>query len=127
MKRMLLDTHVLLWWLADDDALGSKARKAIADANNEVYVSAVSIWEIAIKKTLGKLQAPDGIVAVIEDEPFLGLPVSLHHAEQVENLPDIHRDPFDRMLIAQAQSEGLVIVTSDEQIPRYGVKCLFAV
>lgn len=126
MRRLLLDTHVLLWWLADEKALGEKARSAISDANNDVYVSAVSLWEIAIKRALGKLEAPSGIAGMVEEEQFTGLPVSLHHAEQVGNLPAIHRDPFDRMLIAQAQSEGLVVVTADAQIPEYGVKCLSA-
>lgn len=126
MRRLLLDTHVLLWWLADEEALGKKARIAIGDANNDVYVSAVSIWEIAIKRVLGKLEAPSAMVNVVEEEQFTGLPVSLHHAEQVGNLPSIHRDPFDRMLIAQAQSEGLVIVTADTHIFEYGVNCLSA-
>jgi PIN domain nuclease of toxin-antitoxin system len=94
MRRLLLDTHTLLWWLADDPQLGQDARGLVADAANEVYVSAASAWEISIKKA--------------------------------GELPPLHRDPFDRMLIAQAQAEGLDIVTSDAMFAKYGVKTINA-
>lgn len=124
--RLLLDTHVLLWWLADDASLGIKTREIIADGRNEVYVSAATTWEISIKKTVGKLQAPDNIESVVEDERFFKLPISLYHGEIAGLLPLLHRDPFDRMLVAQAQAEGLTIITADDDIGKYGVKTLGA-
>ena len=124
MKRLLLDTHTFLWWLADDPSLGEKARAVIADGRNDVYVSAASIWEISIKRALGKLEAPDDLEQVVEDENFIRLPISLFHAEAAGKLQPLHHDPFDRMLVAQAQSEGLTLVTADEHIPGYGVHTL---
>ena len=126
MKRLLLDTHVLLWWLSDDPQLGSVARQAISDPRNQIYISAASTWEISIKKSLGKLAAPDDMDAIVDDEHFDKLPITLFHGEQAGMLPGHHKDPFDRMLIAQAQSEGLVIVTSDEKITRYGIRTMDA-
>lgn len=126
MKRLLLDTHAFLWWLSDDAALGDSARGAIEDGRNEVYVSAASVWEIAIKQALGKLEAPDDLDRIVEEEDFIRLPISLFHAEAAGKLPPLHQDPFDRMLVAQAQAEGLVIVTGDAHIPRYGVRTLDA-
>lgn len=124
MKRLLLDTHVLLWWLADDPQLGDVARAAIADPRNQVFVSAATPWEIAIKIQLGKLQAPMDMESLIESEGFLPLPISLFHGQQAGHLPSLHRDPFDRMLIAQASAEGLVLVTNDDQIVRYGIRVM---
>ena len=124
MRRLLLDTHVFLWWLADHPRLGPQARAAIQDPVNPVFVSAVTGWEIAIKRRLGKLTAPDGLDAAVTDEGFSHLPISFFHGEQAGLLPDHHRDPFDRMLVAQAQAEGLVIVTSDPQIASYGIRTL---
>lgn len=126
MKRLLLDTHVLLWWLADDPVLGAAARAHIADSRNEVFVSAASTWEISIKRTKGLLQAPDNLDTAVEDEGFSKLPISLFHGESAGALPEIHRDPFDRMLIAQAQAEGLELITSDSEIPKYGIRVLDA-
>jgi PIN domain nuclease of toxin-antitoxin system len=126
VKRLLLDTHALLWWLSEDERLGVAAKAAIANPQNQVYVSAVSTWEISIKRALGKLQAPDDMSSIIGDEGFGELPVSLYHGDQAGQLPDLHRDPFDRMLIAQAQAEGLVIVTHDEAITQYSVRTLAA-
>ena len=97
MKRLLLDTHALLWWLADDSTLGESTRAMIASHDNVIFVSAASIWEIAIKKTLGKLIAPDGLDTVLEQEGFEALPIEVFHAEQAGALPAHHRDPFDRM------------------------------
>lgn len=126
MKRMLLDTHVFLWWLADDPALGKRAKKEIARGANQVLVSAVFLREIAIKRALGKLRAPDDLADAVQKELFSGLPVSLHHARQIDRLPLLHRDPFDRMLVAQARCEELIVVTADEVLARYGVECLKA-
>jgi len=126
MKRLLLDTHVLLWWLSDDPQLGAATRKAIGDPRNQVYISAASTWEVSIKKSPGKLSAPDDMDAIVDDEHFDKLPITLFHGEQAGMLPGHHKDPFDRMLIAQAQSEGLVIVTNDEKITRYGIRTMDA-
>ena len=124
MRRFLLDTHTFLWWLADDPRLGGDARSAIADNRNPVFVSAAMGWEITIKKALGKIEAPDNLDAVVEEEGFEHLPITFYHAEQAGVLPNHHKDPFDRMLVAQAQAEGLVIVTADHIIPQYGVRTL---
>jgi PIN domain nuclease of toxin-antitoxin system len=126
MKRLLLDTHVFLWWLSDDKQLGEQARTVIMDDQNEVYVSAVSGWEISIKREMGRLSAPDNLDALVEEAGFMHLPVTFFHGEQAGNLPVHHRDPFDRMLVAQAQAEGLTIVTGDKIITLYGVHTINA-
>jgi len=124
MKRLLLDTHTFLWWLADDTVLGDSCRKLICDGNNEVYISAATTWEISIKRRLGKLEAPPGLDGIVEEEHFIGLAISLYHGNQAGQLPLIHRDPFDRMLIAQAQAEGLILVTADQVITEYGIETI---
>ena len=126
MRRLLLDTHVLLWAFEDHADLDSDVREAIADPGNEVFVSAVSVWEIAIKRSLGKVRFAGDVARTVEQAGFLELPVTFFHAEQAGGLPSHHRDPFDRMLVAQAQAEGLVLVTNDADIPRYGVRTLAA-
>lgn len=123
MQRFLLDTRVLLWWLDDSAELGPRCRELIADQRNQIYVSAATTWEISIKKALGKLEAPDDIDTIVEDEGFSKLPISLYHGQLAGSLPMLHRDPFDRMLIAQAQAEGLILMTSDGNIGQYNV-CL---
>lgn len=120
--NLLLDTCTLLWW-ASGDELSPDAHQAIADPGNRVWVSAVSIWEIAVKQSLGKLELDGDLDAVIEED-FLQLPVTFTHARQVAWLPLHHRDPFDRMLIAQARSEDLTLVTRDRQFARYTVRLL---
>lgn len=122
MQRCLLDTHVLLWWLSDDLQLGERSRKMIRDPRNQIFVSAASTWEISIKSALGKLDVPADMDSVVEDEGFSKLPISLYHGQLAGQLPSIHRDPFDRMLIAQAQSEGLILMTADETIPQYKLR-----
>ena len=128
--RLLLDTHVLLWWLIGSDRLGGNAREAIADLANTVYVSAASIWEIAIKRAQGKLPVPPDVSTWLPAEmtaySFLAVPITVDHAAAVEHLPPHHRDPFDRLLIAQAQAEQLTLVTSDAAISRYDVALLDA-
>ena len=124
MQRLLLDTHVLLWWLADDPILGEKTRKLIADPRNEVLVSAVTSWEISIKKATGKLKAPDDIDTIVEDEGFCKLPINLYHGEIAGRLPLHHKDPFDRMLIAQAKIMELSLVTNDSKVKLYAVKTI---
>ena len=124
MLRLLLDTQVLVWAFGNHPRLGPVAREAITDPGNDAYVSAASVWEIAIKQALGKLRAPQDLAGRVERDGFRGLPVSLFHAEHAGGLAPIHRDPFDRLLVAQAQVEGLTIVTSDSVIPRYGVQTM---
>jgi PIN domain nuclease of toxin-antitoxin system len=121
--NLLLDTHALLWWLAGAD-IDDQARAAIADASAVVAVSAASIWEAAIKRELGKLEMPDGLAEVVVEEGFEPLPIRLEHAERAGALPPHHRDPFDRMLVAQAQSEGLTLVTRDPWFDAYDVAIL---
>lgn len=121
--RLLLDTHALLWWLADE-GLADQARDAIADPGNLVVVSAASAWEIAIKKALGKLAAPDDLEQQVDDSGFAALPMSIAHGLAAGQLPRHHDDPFDRMLIAQAFEEGLTIVTHDERFADYQVALL---
>ncbi|WP_434665918.1 type II toxin-antitoxin system VapC family toxin [Paraburkholderia sp. A3BS-1L] len=117
--RLLLDTHVFLWAVKDEPRLTKVARKLIADAD-EVYVSSVSIWEAAVKVGLGKLDVDiDLLVAEIEASGFSELPVRAVHAARVRGLPDILRDPFDRLLVAQALSEPLRLVTADGYLSKY--------
>ena len=126
MRRLLLDTHVLLWALESESNLGDDVREALVNPRNDVFVSAVCIWEIAIKRALGKLRAPDHLAATVETAGFSELPVTFVHAEQAGSLPKHHTDPFDRMLVAQAQVEGLTLVTADANIPRYAVRTMAA-
>jgi PIN domain nuclease of toxin-antitoxin system len=121
VSRLLVDTHALLWWLSDDPWLSPVARDAIADPTNEPLVSAASVWEIAIKRSLGKLTAPDDLPDRIADEGFAWLPISAQHAWRVRDLPLRHADPFDRVLVAQAVVEGVPIVTTDARFAEYGV------
>ena len=123
--RLLLDTHVVLWWRADDPALGSDARKAIMMADL-VMVSAASAWEVAIKVALGRLRIPGDFEAGVEASGFGKLPISFTHATEAGRLPGHHADPFDRMLVAQARLEGLELVTHDRGLAAYGVPILWA-
>lgn len=118
--RLLLDTHVYLWAVTDDPKLGDVSRRRIMNAT-DVYVSSASIWEISIKVGLGKLEANvDSLVWEIEASGFIELPVKAAHAARVRHLPDIHRDPFDRILIAQALCEPLYLLSADAQVAKYG-------
>lgn len=126
MQRLLLDTHALVWWSSDVPQLNSLAHDEIADPRNEVFVSAITGWEIAVKRAQGRISAPDNLGTVIEDRGFTHLPLTFRHAEQAGNLPMHHRDPFDRFLVAQAQIEGLVLVTRDARIRLYDVPTLAA-
>ena len=125
--RLLLDTHALLWWLADDKSLSNSARKAIAGKDNVVMVSAASAWEIATQSPAGKAQvtaAPlvENFASHLAQEQFESLPVSADHGIRAGLLPATHRDLFDRMLIAQAQAEALAIVSNERLFDAYGVR-----
>ncbi len=124
MKRFLLDTHIFLWWLTDDAALGNKVITKIRDPRNHIFISAATAWEISIKQAFGKLEAPEDLNAVVAEERFYPLPISLQHGQAAGRLPLHHRDPFDRMLIAQARAEDLILVTNDANIFRYDVQTL---
>jgi PIN domain nuclease of toxin-antitoxin system len=127
--RLLLDTHAFLWWLAGENALSPAARKAIADGKNTIFLSAASAWEIATKYRIGKLPGVASIVgdlgAVMADQGFTDLPISLHHAQVAGTLPGVHRDPFDRILVAQALLEKLLLVSNEQQFDAFGVSRLW--
>jgi PIN domain nuclease of toxin-antitoxin system len=122
--RLLLDTHVLLWWLRDDRRLPARLAKAIADPGNEVLVSAASVWEASIKAALGKLAVDGDLVDEIASNRFVELPITARHAQVAGALPRHHDDPFDRLLVAQAQLEGLRIATLDDAFAAYDVSLL---
>lgn len=124
--RLLLDTCVLLWWLENSWQLGSSARAAIANGAHQVHVSAISAAEIAVKSSIGKLKAPGDLDVQVRDNDFTPLALTIPHGLQLQGLPFHHRDPFDRMLIAQAQVEGLTVVTADRAFGDYQVQVLSA-
>ena len=121
MNALLVDTRALLWWLADDPGLSAAAREALAEPANDVLVSTASVWEIAIKRALGKVSAPDDLPSHIEAAGFGWLPVTAEHAWQVRDLAPHHRDPFDRLLVAQSLVERMPIVSADPLFSAYGV------
>lgn len=121
--RGLLDTHVLLWWLTDDKNLSSTHRATITEPDNELFVSAITIAKLAIKTSLGKLQAPDGLAAAVRNSGFRELPFTAAHAEVLRELPWHHRDPLDRMLVAQAKVERLDLITADARLRDYPITC----
>ena len=122
--RLLLDTHLLLWWLADEMRIPEKHREIIRDGKNQVLVSTASAWEVAIKQRLGKLRAPADLKSQLKAARFELLNITIDHALAVGELPDHHSDPFDRMLIAQARIEGLTLVTEDPKFRSYDLTIL---
>jgi PIN domain nuclease of toxin-antitoxin system len=127
--RLLLDTHALLWWLDGDASLSQTARDAIADNANEIFLSAASAWEITTKHRLGKLPGAAAVAAdvaaCVVGQGFLELPISLTHGQKAGSLPGPHRDPFDRMLIAQAMLEDLTLVSNEPALDAYGARRLW--
>ena len=127
--KVLLDTHTFLWWINDDPRLSREARQIIGNGNNTLYLSAASGWEIAIKSRLGKLTIPSEIKEFFIEQltlnVILPLPVMMHHALHVYTLPDLHRDPFDRLIVAQAQLEDLPVLTADPQIAAYQAEVIW--
>ena len=127
--RALLDTHTFLWWITDNPQLSPRVRALIQEGTNALFLSAASGWEIAIKYALGRLQLSQRPEAFIPNELILngvqGLPISIRHALHAPTLPALHRDPFDRMLVAQAQVEHLPILTADAQIAQYQVETMW--
>ncbi len=127
--KALLDTHVFLWWIMDDESLTPYIRDFIADEGNDLFLSSASCWEIAIKAKIGRLKLTENPEKFIPDQMIAnnisGLPIQLVHALHVYNLPDYHRDPFDRMLVAQARIEKISIITNDRLIADYDVKIIW--
>ncbi|HEU4354902.1 MAG TPA: type II toxin-antitoxin system VapC family toxin [Actinomycetota bacterium] len=123
--RLLLDTHALLWWIADDERLSVRAAALIADGSNQVFVSAASAWEIVVKSALGRVEVPTPVdrflTSQLEANAFVALPIQMRHALGLAALPDVHRDPFDRILVAQAVAEDLTLVSRDSALRRYPV------
>lgn len=119
--RLLLDTHAALWWLSDDERFGAAAATQLEDPTNRVLLSAVVVWEVALKRSLGKLHAPRDLADTLLGAGAQPLPVNLEHAAAVEELPWRHRDPFDRLLVAQAHVEGAALVSPDDALRAYGV------
>jgi PIN domain nuclease of toxin-antitoxin system len=127
--KALLDTHAFLWWITDDVRLSPRARTVIADGDNELFFSAASGWKIAIKARLGKIQLPSDPASFVPKQLRINavepLAVQMTHALHVYLLPKHHRDPFDRILVAQAQVERMAIITADQQITQYAVEILW--
>ncbi|MGW1185299.1 type II toxin-antitoxin system VapC family toxin [Streptomyces drozdowiczii] len=121
--KMLLDTYVVLWWLDDSPELAEEV-KHLLDTEPSVFVSAVTPWEISIKQSLGKLHGPADLAERVRDSQFTSLPITAGHGVRAGRLPEHHRDPFDRILIAQAQTEGMTILTRDKWIPSYDVRVM---
>lgn len=123
---VLLDTHALLWWLAGDTRLSDKARRIVANDQNTVYVSAATAWEVCTKVRIGKLpgavEVAAGFARILSDQGFTALDITVDHACRAGNLPGEHRDPFDRMLIAQAQALDIGLVSNEEVFDAYGVR-----
>lgn len=119
--RILLDSHVAVWWLDDSAAMGPQCREVISHAD-EAFVSAVTPWELGIRRALGKLTMPEGLVDELVARGFVSLSITAAHADRAPALPPHHRDPFDRMLVAQAQLETLVLVTADRTLAEYDIE-----
>lgn len=122
--KLLLDTHALLWWLTDFEKLSTATHDAIAGGEYEIFVSYAAIWEILIKSAKGKLRPPEGIAERCHAENFELLPIALSHIEETAQLPLLHDDPFDRIMVAQARCENLVLVSNDRLITQYEVTVL---
>jgi len=125
LRGLLADTHTLLWWRGSKSRLSTPALEAMEDGSTSLFFSAASVWEIAIKRAKGKLEVPDRLIETMRDRGFVELPVYAADALIAGALPAHHGDPFDRMLVAQAQSEGLTVVTRDPRIAAYGVPVLW--
>jgi PIN domain nuclease of toxin-antitoxin system len=123
--RLLLDANALLWWRDASSRLSPRARDEIGDGRNEIIVSAATLWEIAIKRGLGKLRFYDDLEGVMREESFVLLPISFAHLRAFDALPRVHKDPFDRLLISQALAEGIPIATGDRVFASYGVQIVW--
>jgi len=124
--KLLVDSCVIVWWLQDPELLSPQARAAISDSANEVLFSAASVWELDLKIGKGKLRIPEGFAGALLADGFSSLSITVEHASQSLTLPPLHQDPFDRILIAQALEEGLILVTRDARIRQYALPVLVA-
>ena len=122
--KLLLDTHILLWWLSQDRKLSQLETDIITDPDNLIFVSAATAWEIAVKRMIGKLEAPDDLPAALAANNFFELPITIEHSQKLYQLPLHHNDPFDRIMVAQAISEDLTFMTRDAKIALYEVRTI---
>jgi PIN domain nuclease of toxin-antitoxin system len=122
MMKLLLDTHILIWWLSKASRLSQTEIDLITDSDNFIFVSAATAWEIAVKKMIGKLEAPDDLPAALAVNNFLELPITIEHSQKLYQLPLHHNDPFDRIMVAQAISEDLTFMTRDAKIALYDIR-----
>ena len=122
--KLLLDTHILIWWLSQERRLSQTEIDLITDSDNLIFVSAVTAWEIAVKKMIGKLEAPDDLPAALAINNFLELPITIEHSQKLYQLPLHHNDPFDRMMVAQSMSEDLTFMTRDAKIAFYDIRTI---
>lgn len=119
--NVLIDTHVLLWWLSDHPSLPQRSRQLLADPDTTIYLSAVVMWELRIKQALGKVVLPAEFRETLENQGFTELPVTIAHTDRLATLPMVHRDPFDRLLVAQALEEKLCLMSFDDAVRQYEV------
>jgi PIN domain nuclease of toxin-antitoxin system len=124
MMKLLLDTHILIWWLSEASRLSQTEIGLITDSDNFIFVSAATAWEIAVKKMIGKLEAPDDLPAALAINNFLELPITIEHSQKLYQLPLHHNDPFDRIMVAQAMSEDLTFMTRDAKISLYDIRTI---
>jgi PIN domain nuclease of toxin-antitoxin system len=122
--KLLLDTHILIWWLSEASRLSQTEIDIITDSDNFIFVSAATAWEIAVKKMIGKLEAPDDLPAALAINNFLELPITIEHSQKLYQLPSHHNDPFDRIMVAQAMSEDLTFMTRDAKIALYEIRTI---
>jgi PIN domain nuclease of toxin-antitoxin system len=122
--KLLLDTHILIWWLSEASRLSQTEIDIITDSDNFIFVSAATAWEIAVKKMIGKLEAPDDLPAALAINNFLELPIMIEHSQKLYQLPLHHNDPFDRIMVAQAMSEDLTFMTRDTKISLYEIRTI---
>jgi PIN domain nuclease of toxin-antitoxin system len=122
--KLLLDTHILIWWLSEASRLSQTEIALITDSDNFIFVSAATAWEIAVKKMIGKLEAPDDLPAALAVNNFLELPITIEHSQKLYQLPLHHNDPFDRIMVAQAISEDLTFMTRDTKIALYDIRVI---
>jgi PIN domain nuclease of toxin-antitoxin system len=124
MMKLLLDTHILIWWLSQDRRLSQSETDIITNPDNLIFVSAATAWEIAVKRMIGKLEAPDDLPAALAANNFLELPITIEHSQKLYQLPLHHNDPFDRIMVAQAISEDLTFMTRDAKIALYEIRTI---
>jgi PIN domain nuclease of toxin-antitoxin system len=122
--RILIDSHIVVWWSLFPERLGEDARELLIDPENSIYLSAASVWELGIKISKGNLSLPENYVERLIEDGFIELPINFRHCKRAKSLPRLHRDPFDHLLIGQAQSEGIPLMTKDRHIRGYNVQII---